>query len=440
MGNYTSVENVSCIERSKLKLRPHQIKVLEHFLSDKTDGMLLVHPPGTGKTLTAVAASQCFLDNFPKNKVVFIGPSSLLTNFKKELVAYGVNDFSKYRLYSYQKFLQLEEESKENVCKGNLMIIDEVHNLRNLNISSPTKGKRSKAALQCSKWSRKRLLLSATPYVNDLTDFIPIVNFIYGKTKLYKNSDAREIKQLVPYLKGKIDYIDVPEESKSKYPKFEEHYIKLKMDKDYEEKYCSIIRGREIKGDIFKNPESFYNGHRRAVNKIGKGNEYFSQKTIRALKLIENKKTVIFSNWLDFGLNPIKDVLDKKNIPSMTFSGELSQREKKDIVDKFNNNEFKVLIISKSGSEGIDLKEVRNVIVMDPVWNYAGILQIRGRAVRFMSHENLPPKERNVNIYYMMLETSRKDCKSGDTVVYDVIKQKKKNAEQLEKTLQKLSI
>ena len=124
----------------------------------------------------------------------------------------------------------------------------------------------------------------------------------------------------------------------------------------------------------------------------------------------------------------------------MTFSGELSQREKKDIVDKFNNNEFKVLIISKSGSEGIDLKEVRNVIVMDPVWNYAGILQIRGRAVRFMSHENLPPKERNVNIYYMMLETSRKDCKSGDTVVYDVIKQKKKNAEQLEKTLQKLSI
>ena len=65
------------------------------------------------------------------------------------------------------------------------------------------------------------------------------------------------------------------------------------------------------------------------------------------------------------------------------------------------------------------------LIVMDPVWNYAGILQIRGRAVRFMSHENLPRKERHVDIYYMMLETSRKECKSGDTVVYDIVKQKR---------------
>lgn len=440
MGNSQSYKNVSCIERSKLKLRPHQKKIINHFLSEKTDGLLLIHPPGTGKTLTAVAASQCFLDYFPDDKVIFIGPSSLLTNFKKELISYGVNDFSRYRLYSYQKFLQLEEESKDLICKNNLLIIDEVHNLRNLKLTSPTKGKRSKAVLQCSKLAKKRLLLSATPFVNDLTDFIPIINFIYGKTKLFKNSDAKEIKQLVPLLKNKIDFIDVPEESKNKYPDFEEHYIKIKMNKGYEEKYCNIIKGGEVKGDIFKNPESFYNGHRRAVNKIGRGNEYFSRKTMKAIKLIQNKKTVIFSNWLDFGLNPIKDVLDKNNISSMTFSGELSQREKKIIVDKFNDNEFKVLIISKSGSEGIDLKEVRNVIVMDPVWNYAGILQIRGRAVRFMSHENLPRKERHVDIYYMMLETSRKECKSGDTVVYDIVKQKRKNSEQIDKTLEKLSI
>jgi len=440
MGNYTSHENISCIERSKLKLRPHQNKIINYLLSDKTDGLLLIHPTGSGKTLTAVAASQCFLDNFPKSKIIFIGPSSLLSNFKKELETYGVNDFSKYRLFSYQKFLQLEEETKKLLCKDNCLIIDEVHNLRNLKLTSPTKGKRCKAVLQCSKLAKKRLLLSATPYVNDLTDFIPIINFIYGKVTIHKNSDAREIKQLIPFLKNKIDFINIPEESKNKYPKFEEHFIKLKMNKDYEDRYCKIIKGIEVKGDFFKNPESFYNGHRRAVNKIGKGNEYFSQKMIKALKLINNQKTVIFSNWLDFGLNPIKDALDKKNIKSLTFNGELSQREKKNIVDKFNNNEFEVLIISKSGSEGIDLKEVRNVIVMDPVWNYAGLQQIKGRAVRFMSHENLPPLERDVNIYYMILETGRKDCKSGDTVVYDIVKQKKKNMEQIEKVLEKISI
>ena len=39
------------------------------------------------------------------------------------------------------------------------------------------------------------------------------------------------------------------------------------MDKGYLDDYCKLIRGAEIKGDYFVNPESFYNAHRRAVNK-----------------------------------------------------------------------------------------------------------------------------------------------------------------------------
>ena len=47
------------------------------------------------------------------------------------------------------------------------------------------------------------------------------------------------------------------------------------MDKDYQEDYCKIIKGDEVKGDFFHNPESFYNAHRRAVNKIGRGQSLF---------------------------------------------------------------------------------------------------------------------------------------------------------------------
>ena len=119
---------------------------------------------------------------------------------------------------------------------------------------------------------------------------------------------------MIPLLKGKIDFIDVPEESKKDYPEEEEHYIRIKMDKDYENDYCQIIKGYEIKGDLFSNPESFYHAHRRAVNKIGKGKTYFSEKTEKAVKIIKNKKTIIFSNWLDFGLKPIKEILDRNNI------------------------------------------------------------------------------------------------------------------------------
>ena len=40
----------------------------------------------------------------------------------------------------------------------------------------------------------------------------------------------------------------------------------------------------------------------------------------------------------------------------------------------------------------------------------------------------------------MILETGRKDCKSGDSVVYEIIKQKKKNSDMIDKSLQKISI
>ena len=432
---------MNCIERSKLKLRPHQRKVIEYLFDDNgIDGLLLVHPPGTGKTLSAVTASQCFLDENKKSNVIFIGPASLLNNFRKELRAYGVSNTSSYKLYSYQKFLKLEEEKRDIDCKNNMLIVDEVHNLRNLNLMKKNQGKQSKAVLRCAKKAKKRLLLTATPFVNELTDFIPIVNYLYGETMIFRNYHSDNIRKLIPYLRGRVDYIDVPRESKKEYPKFKEHVIRIKMEKDYLDDYCKIIRGAEIKGDYFINPESFYNAHRRAVNKIGKGELYFSEKTKRAIEIIGEKKAVIFSNWLDFGLNPIKKILKENNIKSEKFSGEMTENEKKKVVEKFNDNKFQVLIISKSGMEGIDLKEVRVVIVMDPVWNYSGILQIRGRAIRYKSHENLPLEERRVDVYYMLLETGIKSCLSGDTIVYNIVDRKKKHGDMVDKMLKNISI
>lgn len=433
---------MDCIERSNLQLRPHQAKAIRYLFNnqDDIDALLLVHPPGTGKTLTAVTASQCFLDMDPEHMIIFVGPSSLINNFRKELKAYGATNEKRYKLYSYQKFLQTDEKQRNNFCKNNMLIVDEVHNLRNISFKNKNQGKRSKAVLKCATYAKKRLLLTATPFVNDLTDFIPIVNYLYGKIMIQTKGDASSVKKLVPYLRDRIHFISVPRESKKEYPKFKEHYIRIKMQKEYQEDYCKIIRGDEVKGDFFKSPESFYSAHRQAVNKIGKGKVYFSEKTKRAIRLIGDKKTVIFSNWLDFGLNPIRQVLNDNGIKAEKFSGEMSQTEKKKLVEDYNKNKFQVMIISKSGMEGIDLKEVRVVIVMDPVWNYAGILQIRGRAIRYKSHENLPEEEKKVDIYYMILETGIDECKSGDTVVYNIVDEKKRSGKLVEKMMREISI
>ena len=33
----------------------------------------------------------------------------------------------------------------------------------------------------CSEYAKKRLLLTATPFINNISDFIPLINLIYGQ-------------------------------------------------------------------------------------------------------------------------------------------------------------------------------------------------------------------------------------------------------------------
>jgi hypothetical protein len=59
----------------------------------------------------------------------------------------------------------------------------------------------------------------------------------------------------------------------------------------------------------------------------------------------------------------------------------------------------KVVIISKTGAEGIDFKYVRQIHVIDPWFHMNRMEQIIGRGVRNLSHCALPFEERNVEIY-----------------------------------------
>ena len=429
---------MSCITNSKVPLKYHQSKIVKYFMSNKVNGIMIVHPTGSGKTLTAVTISQCFLEKNPSKKVIFVGPSSLLTNFRKEMNNYGVKNSEKYIILSYQKFVNKYQE-KNIDCVNNLLIIDEAHNLRKMSLNSEKTGIRARALLACSEFSSKRVLLTATPFINDITDFISLINLLYGAGIIKQKRQLPTIYDLAKYLKNRVDYI-VPNRNQKDYPLYKEHTIEIQMTKDYEDKYCKLIRGIAVGDTSFANPRSFYNAHRRAVNKIGHSDKYFSLKMSKAIEIIGNNKSVIFSNWLEFGLKPILKALKEKNIKAKTFYGGLSEKQKDTIVEEFNQNKFQVLIISGSGKEGLDLKEVRKLIIMDPVWNFSGMEQIRGRAVRYRSHENLPKEERKVGIYYLLLVTNKKGCLSGDSVVYKIVEKKRKFQKSVEKILKSISI
>jgi hypothetical protein len=59
----------------------------------------------------------------------------------------------------------------------------------------------------------------------------------------------------------------------------------------------------------------------------------------------------------------------------------------------------KVFGITSSGAEGISLKSVRSVHIMEPYWNKVRTEQVKGRAIRICSHAELPEEERTVSIY-----------------------------------------
>lgn len=68
-------------------------------------------------------------------------------------------------------------------------------------------------------------------------------------------------------------------------------------------------------------------------------------------------------------------------------------------IDNKNGKNIKVIFITESGSEGIDLKNIRQIHIMDPWWNMNRNEQIIGRGVRNCSHKHLPFSERNCEIY-----------------------------------------
>lgn len=86
-------------------------------------------------------------------------------------------------------------------------------------------------------------------------------------------------------------------------------------------------------------------------------------------------------------------------------------QEKVGMMGAVNNHRgdlIRLVMITKSGAEGISLMNVRQVHVMEPYWNHIRIDQVIGRAVRTKSHIDLPPEDRNVNVYIYTMVTSQK--------------------------------
>jgi superfamily II DNA or RNA helicase len=138
----------------------------------------------------------------------------------------------------------------------------------------------------------------------------------------------------------------------------------------------------------------------------------------------------------------------KLNSKFAIISGDISIEDRSKIVNVFNgdNNkhgeQIKLLLISKTGAEGLDLKNVRHIHICEPYWNMARVEQIIARGVRYKSHTTLPKSEHNVQPYVYLSDYPTGyniKKKKEDTTDIDLFRKATKNKDLINQFLVSLA-
>ena len=425
--------------------------MVEHLKTHR--GIIAAFDAGSGKTLTAVAATQCYLDSNPNGRVIIVTPKSLQDNFKKELKAYGVKKSDeRYEFYTIRNFAT----HYKNGCPKNVfLVIDEAHNLRTTIKTGKTTSKskttnkiknketisNAVTAVKCAKTVDKVLLLTANPLYNRPHDLINLSAMVKGTDQLTKAEFQRKTKkELCEYFKDVIMFFENPKTED--YPLKEEHTIRVIMTPDFYKKYRDV---EERKSNLWseKNPWAFLTVVRQATNAVDP-----CLKCDWTLdKILERKKTLIYSAFVTHGINKIQLMLDELNIKYVEVTGSMSIEERKKAVSRYNSDKVKVMFITKAGGEGLDLKGTRYVIMLEKSWNRPNEEQVIGRAVRFRSHSHLPKDEQKVDVYHLIItkpaESMRDDDdnkESADDILENITIEKEAKNSMFLKLLKSVSI
>ena len=223
-----------------------------------------------------------------------------------------------------------------------------------------------------------------------------------GVLKPNTSEFAKYVKNLVSYYKPVRNINDFPETTikKIKVPMSpQQNKLYMKAQKGVNTEDLNLLKkGIEITRKS-ASMNSFLNATRQISN-TWDGNED-TPKLKRILKEIkkEPKPAIVYSNWIANGIKPLASMLSKQNISHLEFTGGMTDSKKKAVIKDYNDGKIDVLLLSSSGGEGLDLKNTRQIHIMEPHWNDAKISQVIGRGIRYKSHESLPISKRHVTVF-----------------------------------------
>jgi len=224
-----------------------------------------------------------------------------------------------------------------------------------------------------------------------------------------------------------------------------DNYLSQKNEHDKEKGYTIFDDIKVYRNEYKNNYDNFFNNHK---NKSELFDALYTSSS-KILQLIFNVLTskgltMIYSNYVIMeGLQMIKLYLkyfgytafgsevgrDKFRYTEYSGSIDKSVREEhRAIFNKPDNrygDKIILFLLSPAASEGLTLKNIRQVHILEPYWHEVRITQTIGRAIRMCSHADLPMNERHVDIFRY------KSISDGVVTADEYIEEKSKNRDRL---------
>lgn len=175
----------------KMNLYPYQVAGLEYAIQ-KEGRILLGDDMGLGKTAQGIAIAKHFEKDYP---VIVLAPSSLLFNWKKEIINWlGIDEKEvtvlktgkhkpkgMFSIGSYDYAKKNVEVIGEYLNGKGILIVDEAHAIKNY------KSQRTKAIMEIAHIAKRAVLISGTPFLSRPIEIYPLLNSINPKHKIWSN-------------------------------------------------------------------------------------------------------------------------------------------------------------------------------------------------------------------------------------------------------------
>ena len=241
------------------------------------------------------------------------------------------------------------------------------------------------------------------------------VKQIDDETNIVVNvSYERRLKDALSNLEKGGDAIFSPENLQLYSPKFLKLLTNI-TDSENEGKHLIYTQFRTLEGIAIIKLVLEYNGFTQFKIKRDSGNDW-------VLDVPESEKGKPM-----FALYTGTETAEEKEITRNVFNDDwnvVPEKLRKELFVINDNNIYgqliKIFMITASGAEGISLRNVRFVHLVDPYWHPVRREQVIGRAKRICSHNTLPPELQTVRVYLYLMKFSEKQLTSSEQESIDL--------------------